>query len=72
MIVNTVPLAKEPATIDIECGNAAPTGAKSIGSYLLLSGETANENCTAKSSLTVGYSDGSLVGTNCNGTITRT
>src|SRR5690606_40709820 len=68
---NTFPLATAPTAIDIECGNAAPAGASDYASLTCLGG-TASDNCTANASLTVSYTDGSLVGTNCSGTIDRT
>src|SRR4030095_4333534 len=68
---NTFPVAMAPNTIDIECSNVVPAGVTTIGAYLALGG-TASDNCTPQGSLTVGYTDGSLVGTNCNGSIART
>ena len=68
---NTFPLATAPTTIDIECGNAAPVGATTHAGFLALGG-TASDNCTANASLAVAYTDGLLVGTNCNGSIART
>ena len=68
---NTAPMATAPTAIDIECGNAAPTGATTYAGFVALGG-TAHDNCTADASLVIAYSDAALVGSNCNGSIART
>jgi HYR domain len=68
---NLFPSATAPTSIDIECGNAAPSGATTYAAFTGLGG-TASDNCTANANLVIAYTDAALVGTNCSGTIART
>src|SRR4030095_10084154 len=69
---NTKPTTTAPATVDLECSGDLPAGKTTIAGFLSLTGANANDNCTPQASLLVSFVDGPLVGSNCNGTITRT
>ncbi|MDX2199390.1 MAG: hypothetical protein SF069_10530 [Phycisphaerae bacterium] len=70
---DTPPLLTAPTTVDIECSTALPAPAATLGAFLALAGANAVDNCalpapsTAISSVT-----GPFVGTQCNGSFTRT
>jgi hypothetical protein len=67
----TVPDATAPTPITMECNTAAPQGATDYAAFVTLGG-TASDNCSAAADLAIAYTDGSLQGTACNGTIERT
>src|SRR5206468_7093823 len=69
---NTKPVVTAPSTSDLECETDLPAAQTTITGFLGLTGSAASDNCTATAALTVSSSTGSLVGTSCNGSITRT
>lgn len=72
VVDSTPPHATAPNTADLECSDDIPAAANTIAGFLALPGTSASDNCTDQSNLTVSHSDGPLVGTECNGTISRT
>ena len=68
----TAPDVTAPDAADIECSTGLPAAATTIAQFLALSGAAASDNCTAQGDLTVTSVTGTIVGTQCNGTITRT
>jgi hypothetical protein len=68
----TKPTVTAPNTVVVECETAIPAAVISIAAFNALTGAEASDNCTATGSLIVTAVTGALVGTNCNGTITRT
>lgn len=69
---NIGPVITAPSAIELECSTNLPAPATSITQFLALAGATATDNCSVQSNLQVGSVTGSLVGTNCNGSLTRT
>ncbi|MBA4277656.1 HYR domain-containing protein, partial [Flavobacterium sp.] len=68
---NLAPIVSAPTPVDLECNTSLPAAATTMTQFLALAGVTASDNCTLTANLTLTSSTGSLVGTNCNGTITR-
>ncbi|MCB9315720.1 MAG: HYR domain-containing protein, partial [Lewinellaceae bacterium] len=68
---NTIPNATAPNGSDLECSTDLPPAVTTIADFLNLPGAGAVDNCTAQGNLVVSHLDGSLVGTECSGTIDR-
>ena len=66
------PQVSTPNETDLECSTSLPAAATAITAFLFLPGVDASDNCTLEAYLKVSSTTGSLVGTECSGTITRT
>lgn len=69
---NQAPTVTAPNTVDLECATDLPAAQTTIAGFTGLAGASASDNCTPTGSLTISSVTGPLVGTSCNGTITRT
>jgi hypothetical protein len=69
---NTSPVISSPDPVELECSTSIPLPASTISGFLSLSGSAATDNCTPQHLLEVNSSDGSLIGSQCNGSIIRT
>ncbi|MBG6112182.1 gliding motility-associated-like protein [Flavobacterium sp. CG_9.10] len=69
---NTKPTVTAPSTTDLECATDLPAAVTTIANFNALGGATASDNCSTTANLVVTSSTGSLVGTACSGSITRT
>jgi hypothetical protein len=68
----TPPVLGVLTPVELECSTGVPPAATTIGQYVLLGGASALDNCSSQANLDVTSTTGSLVGSNCNGTVTRT
>jgi hypothetical protein len=68
----TPPVVVGPADVTIQCSDDVPAAPETVAEFLLIPGTSVTENCSPVDSLSIVVSTGDLVGTNCEGTITRT